>query len=375
MEGKLSVYVGTYTDPIRFGTGQVFKGKGEGLYLFGLERESGAAARLVWKKTGVTNPSFLDLSPSRRFLYAVNELKDYEGAKTGTLSAFALDAGGGEPRFLNRKPTFGTDPCHVAVDPSGRYAVVANYSSGSVCVFPLLPDGSLGDASDFKAHRGSSVDPSRQGGPHAHSAVFDRGGARLFVSDLGTDELVVYGWDSDHGKLERRDELCFKARPGAGPRLLAPHPTSPIAYLVNELDSTVSVLVRDTDRSSFRELQAIGTLPSDYAGTNSCADLHVSPSGDFLYASNRGHDSIAGFRIDPGTGGLESIGHFPSGGRTPRSFAIDPSGRFLFAANQDSDNIVVFRIDPNDGTLQATGGEIRVPTPVCVRVYDSVAKN
>jgi len=373
MAGKLLVYVGTYTDPILFGTGQVLKGKGEGIYLFELDADGGRA-RLVWKKTGVTNPSFLDLSPSRRFLYAVNELKDYEGEKTGTLSAFALDAGGGPPGFLNRKPTFGTDPCHVAVDPSGNYAVVTNYMSGSVCVFPILADGSLGDASDFRQHLGSSANPARQAGPHAHSAVFDPGAAHVFVSDLGTDEIVVYGWDGTKGKLERRDGLGYKAKPGSGPRHLALHPSEPIAYVVNELDSTISVLSRDADRSSFREIQTITTLPSGFAGTSSCADLHLSPSGDFLYCSNRGHDSIAAFKVLAGTGRIEAAGHFPSGGRTPRSFDIDPSGRVLLAANQDSDNIVVFRIDRDRGGLQATGAELEVPTPVCVRIYGAVAQ-
>jgi 6-phosphogluconolactonase len=368
MEGKLLAYVGTYTDPILFGTGQVLKGKGEGIYLFELDGDGGGA-KLVWKKTGVTNPSFLDLSPSRRFLYAVNELKDYGGEKTGTLSAFVLDAANGAPRFLNRKPTFGTDPCHVAVDPSGNYAVVTNYMSGSVCVFPILADGSLGDASDFRQHLGSSVNPARQAGPHAHSAVFDRDAALVFVSDLGTDELVAYGWDGTKGKLERRDGLGYKAKPGSGPRHLALHPRAPFAYLVNELDSSISVLSRDGAGPSFREIQKIGTLPSGFAGASSCADLHAAPSGDFLYASNRGHDSIAAFRIASGTGRLEAIGHFPTGGRTPRSFDIDPSGRVLLAANQDSDDIFVFRIDRDRGTLEATGAKLEVPTPVCVRIY------
>jgi 6-phosphogluconolactonase len=370
MEEELQVYVGTYTDPILFGTGQVLKGKGEGIYLFEMDSDGGDA-KLVWKKKGVTNPSFLDLSPSRRFLYAVNELKEYEGENTGTISAFALDAEGGAPSLLNRKSTRGTDPCHVAVDPSGKFAVVTNYMSGSVCVFPFLADGSLGDASDFRQHKGSSADPSRQSGPHAHSAVFDRDNAHVFVSDLGTDELVVYGWDRDRGKLERRNDLCYKASPGRGPRHLVLHPRAPFAYLINELDSTVSVLSRDPELSSFREIQTISTLPSGFTGASSGADLHASPSGDFLYASNRGHDSIAAFRIKSGTGKLEAIGHFHSGGRTPRSFDIDPSGRLLLAANQDSDNIVAFLIDEDEGTLRATGAEIRVPTPVCVRIYDS----
>ncbi len=369
MAKRLLLYVGTYTDPILFGTGQVFQGKGEGIYLFELGSGSGPA-RQVWRKKGVSNPSFLDLSPSGRFLYAVNELKDYEGEKTGTLSAFALDAKGGEPSFLNRRPTGGTDPCHVTVDASGSFAVVANYMSGSIAVFRLLADGSLGELSDFHQHRGSSADTARQGGPHAHSAVFDRGGSRLLVADLGTDELVAYRWDGRLGRLEREDELCFKARPGQGPRHLALHPRYPFAYLVCELDSTVSVLDRKGIGASFKEIQTVSSLPSLYAGPNSCADLHLSPSGDFLYVSNRGHDSIATFRVDAVSGRLEPLGHVGSGGRTPRSFDLAPAGELLFAANQDTDNIAVFRVDRTSGALEATGLEISVPTPVCVRAFE-----
>ncbi|MDP3178717.1 MAG: beta-propeller fold lactonase family protein, partial [Spirochaetaceae bacterium] len=201
---------------------------------------------------------------------------------------------------------------------------------------------------------------------------FDRDAARLFVSDLGTDEVVAYAWDGIAGKLERRNDLCYKARPGSGPRILAFHPRESFAYTVNELDSTVSVLSRDSESAPFREIQAIGTLPSSFAGRNTCADLHLSPSGDFLYASNRGHDSIAAFKVAPRTGILERAGCFSSEGKTPRSFAIDPSGSFLLAANQDTDNVVVFEVDRATGALRATGQDIVVPTPVCVRVYDAM---
>ena len=363
----MHVYVGTYTEPILFGTGQILQSKGEGIYRFDMEGEG--AARPAWLKKGVKNPSYLELSPSGRFLYAVNELKEYKGEKSGAISAFALDAKGGEPSFINSRPTGGTDPCHVAVDPSGKHAVVSNYMSGSVAVFPLLADGSLGEASDFRQHSGSSVNAARQSGPHAHSAVFDPDNSHVFVSDLGTDELVVYAWNSERGRIERRDELCYKAKPGKGPRLLVLHPRAPFAYIVNELDSTLSALAWDSPAASFTEIQTISSLPTGFKGDNSCADLHLSPSGEFLYASNRGHDSIAAFAIDTRSGRLAAIGHFPTGGRTPRNFAIDPEGKILLAANQDSDNIVAFRLDPKKGSLEATGREIIVPTPVCVRIY------
>lgn len=373
METRLQVYIGTYTDPIVFGTGEVFHGRGEGIYLYEMISD-GSSPRLIWKKSGVSNPSYLDLSPSRRFLYAVNELKEYEGAATGTISAFELDNRGGEPRFLNKKPTGGTDPCHVTVDHAGKFAVVSNYSSGSLSVLPILADGSLGNASNIKQHRGSSADPARQSEAHVHSALFDRDHTHIIVSDLGMDELVAYNWNGSSGKLQRNEGLSLKTKPGSGTRLIKFHPSAAYAYVMNELDSSLSVLSWIGDRSSPRELQRISTLPSSFKAANTGADLHVSPSGTFLYASNRGHDSIAVFRINQESGRLATIGHVPSGGRTPRSFALDPSGSILLAANQDSNNIVEFLINAESGMPVATGLELQVPTPVCVRIYEAAGK-
>jgi len=360
------VFVGTYTEPILFGTGKILQGRGEGIYVYSLDPDSGAL-EAVARTTGVANPSYLAFDATRRFLYAVNELKTYEGAPTGAVSAFAVDPATGSLRLLNRRPTHGTDPCHVVVDDAGKHVFVANFMSGSVCVLPLGADGSLGEASDFVAHQGSGIDPARQKGPHAHSVTLDASNRHAFVPDLGLDKLMVYRFDPGRGMLEPHPTPWVKLKPGAGPRHVALHPGGRFAYLVNELDSTVVALAYDRTAATFEYLQSVSTLPEDFEGANTCADIHISTSGDFVYASNRGHDSIAIFRRDPHAGTLRCVGHESTQGKTPRSFGIEPGGRFLLAANQDSDSVVVFRIEPQSGRLRPTGHAANVPTPVCVK--------
>jgi len=367
MAKELFVYVGTYTLPILFGTGQVLLGKGEGIYVYHMDQDSGAL-ELVSKLTGVANPSFLAFDPERRFLYAVNELKTFEGKPTGTVSAFSVDSETGRLEFLNKKITHGTDPCYVTVDKTGRYVLVANYTSGSVSVFPILGDGSLGDAIDFVQHSGSSVNPKRQSGPHAHAVVLDEANRYLFVPDLGIDKVMVYKFDSISGKLEPNDEPFVSLRPGAGPRHMTFHPSGRYAYLINELDSTMVAFAYDERHGTLKEIQTATTLPEGFADTNACADIHVSPSGEFVYGSNRGHDSVVIYKIDQSSGKISYVGHEPTGGRTPRNFGIDPTGRFLLAANQDSDTIVAFSIDQQTGKISPTGHATKVPTPVCIQM-------
>ena len=362
------VFIGTYTDPILFGTGKILQGKGEGIYVYRLDPSSGSL-EFVGKTTGIANPSYLAFDSTQRFLYAVNELKEYEGRPTGTVSAFAVDPTTGALRFLNRQLTHGTDPCHVVVDQRRKHVFVANFMSGSVCVLPVRDDGSLGEASDFIQHEGSSVDPTRQKGPHAHSVTLDASDRYVFVPDLGLDKLMVYRFDPKRGMLEPHPTPWIKIKSGAGPRHVVLHPGGRFAYLVNELDATVVALAYDRTAGTFEYLQSVSTLPEDFEGASACADIQVSASGDFVYASNRGHDSIAVFRTDPRTGTLSCVGHASTQGKTPRSFGIDPSGRFLLAANQDSDSIVTFRIDPDSGKLRPTGHVANVPTPVCVKFF------
>ncbi len=367
MNADMLVYIGTYTEPIRFGTGKVLQGKGEGIYRFRLDMESGALAP-AGVTTCVANPSYLAFDATRRFLYAVNELKSHQDRPGGTVSAFAVDAATGELVLLNRQPTHGTDPCHVVVDRQRRHVFVANFMSGSVCVLPVRDDGSLGEACDFVQHLGAGIDPARQTGPHAHSVTLDATNRFALVPDLGLDKLMIYRFDAKRGMLEPNGVPWLKMKPGAGPRHVALHPGGRFAYLINELDSTVAALAYDPKTGAMRELQVAATLPEGFDGQSSGADIYVSPSGRFVYASNRGHDSIAIFRIDARTGRLTTVGHEATQGRTPRSFCIDPTGRFLLVANQDSDAVVTFRIDARSGELHPTGHAAQVPTPVCVKI-------
>ena len=360
------VYVGTYTEPILFGTGEIVQGKGEGIYIYRMDESSGTL-ELISKATGIANPSYLAFDSTQRFLYAVNELKTFEGQPTGTISAFAVDPKTGKLEFLNRQLTHGTDPLHVVVDKHNEYVFVANFMSGSVCVLPVLKDGSLAKASDFIQHQGASINPIRQKGPHPHSVWLDKANRFALVPDLGLDKLIVYKLDRERGMLEPNRVPWIKTKPGAGPRHMAFHPSDKFAYLINELDSTMVALSYDGRTGTLKELQVVPTLPEGFEGVSTCSDVQVSPSGAFVYGSNRGHDSIVIYKIDQRTGRLTFVGHEPSQGRTPRNFAIDPTGRFLLAANQDSDTIAMFRINPQTGKLLSTGHVMQVPTPVCVK--------
>jgi 6-phosphogluconolactonase len=363
------VYVGTYTEKILFGTGQIFEGQGEGIHIHKLDPATGALTPHYTAKK-IKNPSYLAFHPNRRFLYAVNELKSYNGEATGTLSAFAVDPQDGRLEFINKVTTHGTDPCHVTVDKSGKFALVANFASGSIAVLPIREDGGLEEASEVIQHRGSSIDPVRQSRAHAHSVTLDASNRYAYVPDLGLDKLMIYRFDAEGGRLKPHEQGCFETKSGAGPRHFVFHPANSYAFLINELDSTVVSLRYDKDKGTVREIQTLSTLPQPFRGNSTCADILVEPRGQFLYASNRGHDSIAAYRIDNSRGELALVGHESTGGKTPRNFTIDPGGTFLFAANQDSDNIVCFRIDHQSGRLTPSGQVTDAPTPVCVKILE-----
>ncbi len=369
MSGRELLFIGTYTEPILFGTGDILPGKGKGIHLMALDDDGGLSAAGL--APGVRNPSFLCLSRDRRFLYAVNELKEYEGARTGAVSAFAVswENGTAALRFLNSRPTGGTDPCHIAVNRARTHVFVSNFMSGSVCVLPILDDGSLGPASDFIQYEGKSAHPRRQTSPHAHSLVFDAEERYAFVPDLGTDKLMAYRTDFASGKLVPGDTPFFATAPGDGPRFLEFHPNARWCYLINEIGSSVSLLDYDAANGRFEKRQTVATIPADFAADNICADLHLTPDGKYLYASNRGHNSLARYRVNPADGKLEPLGNVPCGGRTPRNFAVSKSGKFLLVANQDSDNLLSFRIDYAAGELEKVD-EIAAPTPVCVLPVD-----
>ena len=364
MANEMLVCVGTYTELIRFGSGKVLQGKGEGIYVYRMDQSSGAM-ELVKKATGIANPSYLAIDSSRCFLYAVNELKTYEDQPSGTISAFAVDPRTGKLTLLNKRLTHGIDPCHVLVDKNRKYVFVANFMSGSVCVLPVLGDGSLGEASDFIQHQGSSVDPGRQRGPHAHSVTLDEANRFAFVPDLGLDKLMVYKFDPERAMLEPNEVPWIKMKPGAGPRHLAFTPSGKFAYLINEIDSTVAALSYDGRKGTFKVLQIVPTLPEGFHGESACGDIQVSPSGAFVYASNRGHDSIAIYKIDQRTGELTYVGHAPTQGRTPRSFRnrshrqIPARGQPGYRHDRDIPHRPAYRKAPADRT-RCAGADARV---------------
>ncbi len=351
---KVLVFVGAYTS-----------GESEGISVLELDTASGALTP-VSVTTDVRNPSFLALDPGGRFLYAVSEVGDFEGQPTGGVVAFAIDRESGSLRRINARPSGGAGPCHLVVDQTGANVLVANYGGGSVAVLRVGPSGELVDTSAFVQHEGSSVNKRRQNAPHAHSINLDPSNRFAYAADLGIDRVLVYRFDPASGLLDPTPADGAVA-PGAGPRHLAFHPSGRWAYVINELHSTVTAFERDAADGTLRELQTISTLPDGFEGNNSTAEIRVHPSGRFLYGSNRGHDSIAVFAIDPARGTLTPVEHEPTQGRTPRNFNIDPTGSFVLAANQRTDSIVVFRIDPTSGALEPTGHQVRVPTPVCVR--------
>ena len=350
-------YVGTYTEE---------GSKSKGIYAY---RYDGKTAQItpLGVAAETVNPSWVTLHPNGRFLYAVNEIRNYQGPNSGGVSAFALDRASGMLRFLNEVPTRGADPCYVTVDKTGKYVLVANYTGGSITVFRVLADGKLGEATAFVQHSGRGTNPARQEGPHAHSIDLSPDNRFAMVDDLGLDELLVYKFDSSRGTLTANDPAFAKVEAGAGPRHYALHPNGKFAYVVDEMGSSVTAFSADLGPGTFHSLQNISTLPKGFSGENDDAEIRVHPSGKFLYASNRGHDSIAVFAIDPVKGTLTPIEYTSTQGKTPRSFEIDPTGTLLLAANQKSDNIVVFRIDPGSGKLTATGQVIDVPSPVCVK--------
>ena len=348
------VFVGTYTE--HQGS------ESKGIYIYRMDPSSGELF-LERAVEGIPNPSYLDFHPRLNFVYAVNELQDFAGETGGGVSALSIDSD--TAALLNRQPSHGTDPCHISLEGTGRFALVANYSSGSAAMFPIQADGRLGPATDIVQHSGSSVHPERQAGPHAHCILPDPTNRFAIVVDLGLDKFLVYEMDLERGRLSKHAEV--KVQAGTGPRHLIFHPGGKFAYLLNELSATLIGYRYDAETGSFEELQTVPALPDDFAGENLCAAIKISPDGKFIYASNRGHDSIVCFQIDANTGLLTYRSHAPTGGKEPRDFAIDPSGHFLLAANQKSNTIVVFKIDAKSGDLTRTGHEVEISMPVCLK--------
>ncbi len=347
------VYIGTHT-----------WGDSEGIYLLHLDTETGEL-ETVGLAAEANNPNFLALHPTEPLLYSVGQMTDEDGNTVGALNAFAIDTETGLLELLNQHPSVGQGPCHITVDPPGRHAMAANYSSGCAVVASLEEDGSLGETTAHVEHEGSSVH-ERQQGPHAHAVDLAPDGRFLFVTDLGIDQIRIYRYDDEDGSLEPNDPPYAETAPGAGPRHFTFHPSGEYAYVINELDNTITAFNYDAETGALETIHTVPTLPDDFEEENTTAEILVHPSGRFVYNSNRGHHSIAAFSIDEQSGELTPIGHTSTRGETPRNFNIDPSGQFLLAANQDTHNIAVFRIDQETGELEFTGSEAEIDSPVCV---------
>lgn len=348
------MYVGTYS----------VRGS-EGIYVFSFDRKAGTMTP-VQAVSNVKSPSFLALHPSGRYLYSVNEAAQSGPGKAGAVSAYAVDRPTGKLTYLNSQSSLGGGPCYVSIDQTGKTAFVANYGGGSLAVLPIATDGTLQAATDSVQNSGTGANTQRQDKAHVHSATVAPDNRFLYVTDLGTDKLHIYATDVKNSTIKPAATPYVTVKPGSGPRHFTFHPNGKFAYLVEELTSSVAVFARDAKTGALTLIEdGVKTLPADFTANNTSADIHIDPSGKFLYQSNRGHNAVAIFAI--GTDGkLKQVGDVGTEGKTPRNFLIDPKGEFVFVANQDTDNIAIFRRDQKTGLLTFTGQSVKVPAPVCV---------
>jgi 6-phosphogluconolactonase len=347
---QFRVYIGTYS-----------RGESKGIYSFVLDTAS-ASLKPEGLAAEAENPSFLAIHPSGNYVYAVGETEKYKSENAGSISAFKIDHATGILQKLNDASSGGSGPCHVNVSRNGQFLVAANYNAGSCCAYEIDATGALGKRTAFHQHSGSSVSP-RQTGPHAHSVNFDRANKHVIVADLGLDKVFAYKFNAATGAMEQGTAASLK--PGSGPRHFSFHPKGKFAYVINELTCTVTAF--KWSGGALSEIETVTTLPEPWKQGYSTAEVVAHPNGRFLYGSNRGHNTIAVFRIDQATGKLKSVEHKSTQGQIPRNFAIDPTGQFLIAANQNSNTIVLFRINQQTGALDAVGAPVPAPVPVCVR--------
>jgi 6-phosphogluconolactonase len=350
---KYFVYVGTYTA----------KTQSKGIYLYEFSSDTGKLTPKGIAAPAV-DPSWIAVHPNGKFLYAANE-----SGKTSAVSAYAIDPKSGKLKLLNQLPSLGEDPCHLSFDETGKYLLVANYTSGTVAVFPILPDGKLGEHTAVVKDAGTlGPNKERQEAPHAHWSAVSAHNHFVYVSDLGLDRVLIYKFDDTNGTLttgEPAGHFSAVLGPGTGPRHAVFAPDGKFMYVLAEMKSSVTVFAND-NQEVFRSVQEISALPKDFTVRNDAAEIAIDPSGKFLYTSNRGHDSIAIFAIDPAKGTLSPLAIVPTGGKEPRHFAIDPTGHYLLAENENSNTIAEFRIDPQTGNLTSTGELTQVPSPVCL---------
>jgi 6-phosphogluconolactonase len=349
---RLRLYVGTYTLPMSF-----VQGQGTGIYTCSFDTRSGKLEKIA--ETAAENPSYLALHPSGKYLYAVNEISEVREPSRDAITAYALEAETGIPCLLNQQPCLGGSPCHVSVDPSGRFAYTAAYAGGDVTAYPIGSDGKVGAYTAHIGHaRGEKV-------AHAHSITPTPTGEFALACDLGLDCIFIYRLDLVSGSLIPHGEIELAT--GSGPRHLDFHPNGRFVYVLHELNATLSVLWWEPATGTLQSIQTISTLPVGFSGRGWCADVHVHPGGRCLYASNRGDSSLVIYRVDEVSGKLSLMGFEASRGKTPRSFVLDPQGEWLLAANQDSGNVAVFRIEAHSGRLDYHSS-LEIPSPVCLKL-------
>lgn len=350
---QTTVYVGSYAEK-----------DAQSIYVYRLDSETGKLT-YVNSTSGILNPSFLTVNANQTRLYAVSETND----RPGSVVAYALDAHTGELTQLNEQSTNGAAPCHVALGDHENYLVLPNYAGGSICLYPVQQDGQIGKLAYEVQHHGSSINPDRQESAHPHSTNIDPSGTFVFVPDLGLDKIILYKIDRESQQLAIQGDTMVQ--PGSGPRHFVFHPHLNYAYVINELASTIITFEYDPEIQTLTAIQTVSTLPTDYAGrVNTTAEIKIDPTGRFLYGSNRGDDSIVVFSINPASGHLTYVEHVSTQGKGPRNFALTPDGAMLLVANQDSNNIVSYNIDEQTGKLTATGENLQLPHPVCLKIFN-----
>ncbi len=348
------LYIGAYTE-----------GDEEGIYVYKFDAEEGDLDYIATAK-GVKNPSYLAISKKKNLLFAVNETGEYKSEKSGYVTSFNINPENGQLSRINEVASGGGAPCYISLNKATNLALVANYSGGNVAVIPIGNDGKLNVVSDLVQHMGSKLENGEQQVPHAHFIDFDPNEKFICAVDLGIDKVISYRIDQKDRRLVANQELEEKS--GAGPRHLAFHPNKKLAFVINELNSTVTSCTYNPKSGGLSQIMTLSTLPDDFSGKSYCADVHVSPDGRFLYGSNRGHNSIVVYEIDDKTGEITLVDHHDVKGAWPRNFMIDPSGKFLLVANQHTNNVVVFKIDKESGRLRSNGVEIQVNKPVCLKM-------
>lgn len=337
----------------------------KGIYVLEFDRSS-EELKIIQTISGKLNPNFLAIGPKGRFLFSVNGQGLDQMPEWGSVSSYAIDPKSGKLNLINEQPSYGKGPCHISVYPGGKWLFVSNYSEGVVSILPFTREGKIGASSQRLQLVGSSVDPKRQTGPHTHSAIPSLDGSFLYVSDLGIDKVLIYKFNNKSGTMVPAKQPWAEVTPGAGPRHFVLHPNGEMAFLAEEMSSTLNAFQLNSNDGSLKSYYRNSTLPKSYVGTNKVADIHLNPSGTKLYVSNRGHNSIAIYDVNAENSKIKFLETVQSGGETPRNFMIDPTGDFAFVANQKSDNIVVFTID-DQGMLKQTTNSIEIPEPVCAK--------